>query len=98
MATTMDRTHPGTAESPPSSAESPAPYPLTGDGGFCYEIRIRDHLETYWHSWFEGWQLTNLAGGEVLLHRWNADQSALHGVLTKIRDLNLTLLSVQRVR
>jgi len=64
---------------------------------FAYEIRIRDHLETYWHRWFEGWQTANLEGGEVILTRANADQPALHGALIKIRDLNLTLLAVRRV-
>lgn len=62
-----------------------------------YEIRIKDHLETYWCEWFEGWVITNLESGEVLLRCNNVDQSALHGTLNKIRDLNLTLLSVYRI-
>jgi len=62
-----------------------------------YEIRIKDHLETYWYEWFEGWSVTNLECGEVLLRRYNVDQSALHGALNKIRDLNLMLLSVTRI-
>lgn len=61
-----------------------------------YEIRIKDHLETYWYEWFEGWSITDLECGEVLLRRYNVDQSALHGALNKIRDLNLTLISVTR--
>jgi hypothetical protein len=61
-----------------------------------YEIRIKDHLETYWYEWFEGWSITNLECGEVLLRCDNPDQSALHGALNKIRDLNLMLLSVTR--
>ena len=59
-----------------------------------YEIRVKDHLETYWFAWFEGWSINNLENGEVLLSRPSVDQSALHGALNKIRDLNLTLLSV----
>jgi hypothetical protein len=59
-----------------------------------YEIRIKDHLNTYWYEWFEGWNISNLECGEVLLRRYNVDQSALHGALNKIRDLNLLLLSV----
>jgi hypothetical protein len=59
-----------------------------------YEIKIRDHLETYWYEWFEGWSITNLENDVVLLRRSNVDQSALHGALNMIRDLNLTLLSV----
>jgi hypothetical protein len=59
-----------------------------------YEIRVKDHLETYWFEWFEGWAVTNLENGEVLLKSYTVDQSKLHGALNKIRDLNLTLLSV----
>jgi hypothetical protein len=62
-----------------------------------YEIRVKDHLETYWNEWFEGWSITNLACGEVLLRCQRVDQSALHGALNKIRDLNLVLLSVTRI-
>jgi hypothetical protein len=63
-----------------------------------YEIRVRDHLDPCWLEWFEGWTVTNLENGEVLLYCANADQSALHGVLNKIRDLNLRLLSVAQVK
>ena len=62
-----------------------------------YEIRIGNHLNTYWSEWFEGWVLTNLENGEVLMSRAQVDQSALHGVLNKIRDLNLTLISVSPI-
>jgi len=62
-----------------------------------YEIRIRNHLNTCWSEWFEGWVLTNLENGEVLMSRTQVDQSALHGVLNKIRDLNLTLISVSPI-
>jgi len=61
-----------------------------------YEIKIRDHLETYWFEWFKGWSITNLENGEVLLSSSKIDQSALHGALNKISNLNLTLLSVTR--
>ncbi|TRZ50933.1 hypothetical protein D4S03_05895 [bacterium] len=62
-----------------------------------YEIRVKDHLDTYWHEWFEGWSITNLENGEVLLNSQVVDQSKLHGALNKIRDLNLTLLSVTSI-
>lgn len=62
-----------------------------------YEIRVRDHLDTYWHAWFEDWTVTNLENGEVLLKKLGVDHSALHGVLNKIRDLNLTLISVTQI-
>ena len=64
-------------------------------GAVGYEIRVRDHLETYWLSWFEGWSVTNLENGEFLVKSTGVDQSKLHGVLNKIRDLNLTLLGVR---
>ena len=59
-----------------------------------YEIRVRDHLDTSWADWFDGWEITNLEGGDILLTSTTADQSALHGALNKIRDLNLKLISV----
>lgn len=62
-----------------------------------YEIRVRDHLETYWQAWFDGWSVTNLDNGEVLLSKLGVDQSALHGALNKIRDLNLTLIAVTQI-
>jgi hypothetical protein len=62
-----------------------------------YEIRIRNHLNAGWAEWFDGWEMQNLENGEVLLFLEQADQSALHGVLNKIRDLNLVLVSVKRL-
>ena len=62
-----------------------------------YEIRVRDHLDTHWLGWFDGWNVTNLENGEVLLRKLGVDQSALHGVLNKIRDLNLTLVAVAQI-
>ena len=64
--------------------------------GSAYEIRVQDHLETYWSEYFEGWSISNLENGEVLLTNPNVDQAGLHGVLNRIRDLNLTLLSVSQ--
>ncbi len=61
-----------------------------------YEIKVRDHLDSHWYTWFEGWTITNLDNGEVLLRNESIDQSGVHGALNKIRDLNLTLLSVTR--
>jgi hypothetical protein len=72
----------------------PAQPQISCQGVIGYEIRVKDHLETYWFEWFEGWSVTNLENGEVLLKSLSVDQSKLHGTLNKIRDLNLTLLSV----
>lgn len=67
---------------------------LGGDSGSSYEIRVRNHLETHWSAFFDGWFISNLENGEVLIYNTDVDQAGLHGVLNKIRDLNLTLLSV----
>jgi hypothetical protein len=77
---------------------APLPVSPRARSGVGYEIRVRDHLDPCWWHWFEGWTVTNLDDGEVLLHNASVDQSALHGALNKIRDLNLTLLSVVRER
>jgi hypothetical protein len=66
----------------------------TDKEGNGYELRVKDHFETYWFEWFEGWLITNLENGEVLLKSNGVDQSKLHGALNKIRDLNLKLISV----
>ena len=61
-----------------------------------YEIRIRGHLDQWWSEWFAGLQLTHLEGDETLLSGSLPDQAALHGLLERIRDLNITLISVTR--
>ena len=62
-----------------------------------YEIRIKNHLDFHWERWFEGMVITLTNGGVTILSGEVIDQPALHGILEKIRNLNLTLLSVQRV-
>jgi hypothetical protein len=59
-----------------------------------YEIRIRGQLENHWSAWFEGLTLTLLENGETLIAGPLQDQAALHGILAKIRDLGLQLISV----
>jgi hypothetical protein len=66
------------------------------NSGCAYEIRVKDHLEKHWLAYFLDWSIENLENGEVLLKASNIDQAGLHGVLNKIRDLNLTLLSVRK--
>jgi hypothetical protein len=63
-----------------------------------YQIRIKGHLGREWAEWFEGLALTALDNGETLLTGAVVDQAALHGVLRKVRDLGIPLLSVVRVK
>jgi len=59
-----------------------------------YEIKIEGNLNPNWSNWFASMTLTQLAGGETLISGSLPDQAALHGLLERIRDLNLKLLSV----
>jgi hypothetical protein len=61
-----------------------------------YQITVEGLLDTRWSEWFEGWTVTPQEDGTTILTIPLVDQAALHGVLTKIRDLNLSLLSVQK--
>ncbi len=67
-----------------------------------YEIKVQGQLDSLWGQWFEGMELSNVVNGEIgvactLISGQVADQAELHGLLIKIRDLNLKLLSVRRV-
>jgi hypothetical protein len=62
-----------------------------------YHIRLKGHLAQYWSSWFDNLTISNEANGEAVLCGPLADQTALHGVLIKIRDLGLPLLAVTTV-
>jgi hypothetical protein len=60
---------------------------------YC-EIKVKGHLDPRWSDWFAGLTLTLLEGDVTLLSGLLPDQSALHGLLERIRDVNLTLISV----
>jgi len=62
-----------------------------------YEIRLKGHLDDRWVEWFEGLTITLEEGGNALLTGPVVDQAALHGLLKKVRDLGLPLLSVHAI-
>jgi hypothetical protein len=62
-----------------------------------YEIRVKGHLPQDWSAWLEGLSITYGPNGETVLTGPLRDQAALFGVVLKVRDLGLTLLSVNRV-
>jgi hypothetical protein len=63
-----------------------------------YQIRIRGHLGPQWADWFEGLTMTLEDNGDTLLTGTVVDQAALHGLLKKVRDLGLPLVSVCPVK
>lgn len=61
-----------------------------------YEIRVDGVLDGRWSEWFQGLQIDN-QGGETVLSGTLPDQPALHGILDKVRDLGLTIITVRRL-
>ncbi len=66
-------------------------------GSGRYEIRLKGHLQLRWAAWFDDMTLTHDDDGTTVIRGSVADQAALHGLLTKVRDIGLPLLSVVRV-
>ena len=62
-----------------------------------YEIRLKGHLDDRWADWFEGLTITLEDQGDTLLTGLVVDQAALHGLLKKVRDLGMPLVSVSPV-
>ncbi|TFD28364.1 hypothetical protein [Cryobacterium cryoconiti] len=60
-----------------------------------YEIRLRGQLEESWSDWFEGFTLTGTVDGTTVLTGPVIDQAALHGLLRRVSDLGVTLISVK---
>ena len=71
----------------------------TGDPqeGERYEIRFKGHLDRRWAAWFDGLSLTNPSDGTTVIRGSVADQAALHGLLQKLRDFGLPLISVTEI-
>src|SRR2546421_1434449 len=79
-------------------------YPITvkkwyREGGAMpvYEIRVKGHLDQRWSAWFDGMSITNEANGNAIISGPLVDQAALHSLLIKVYNLNLTLVSVLHV-
>ena len=70
--------------------------PAKRDEVAFYEIRVQGMLDESWSEWLGGLDVRPLASGETLLSGHIRDQSALHGLLNKIRDLGLPLLGVEK--
>jgi hypothetical protein len=60
----------------------------------AYRIRLKEQLDQRWSDWLGGLKMIHEANGETVLVGEVVDQSALHGLLSKIRDLQLTLISI----
>ena len=69
----------------------------TANGAGRYEIRLKGHLDSRWASWFDGLTLTNCSDGTTVISGPVVDQSALHGLLQKVRDVGVPLISVTRL-
>jgi hypothetical protein len=74
-------------------SNEPKPKP-TPPQPVIYQIRIKGHLNAQWRDWFEGLTITLEEDGDTLLTGPVIDQAALHGLLKKVRDLGLPLVSV----
>lgn len=69
---------------------------MANSEGGNYEIRVRGLLDVRWSAWFDGLRLERQADGTTLIHGSLVDQAALHGLLARVRDLGLSLISVTR--
>jgi hypothetical protein len=67
------------------------------DDQAIYSIKVKGILDEQWSDWFNGMTVTPNSDEDTILTGWIRDQAALHGLLNKIRDLGLTLLSVERL-
>jgi hypothetical protein len=71
--------------------------PTGHDGAGRYQLRLEGHLEPRWAAWFDDLTLTTHRDGTTTIAGHVLDQAALHGLLQKVRDVGLPLISVNRV-
>ncbi len=76
-------------------SETPTPPGKWNDAG-RYEIRLKGHLDARWTAWFDGLSLRNERDGTTVISGPVIDQAALHGLLRRVRDVGLPLVSVSR--
>lgn len=69
----------------------------SGTAGARYEIVVEGRLDGHWSDWFDGLVVENLPNGRAMLCGPLPDQAALHGVVMRIFNLNLTLVSIRKV-
>jgi hypothetical protein len=74
----------------PQPARSPSPR-------YWYAIRVEGLLDAHWSEWLEGMTITHEEGGVTRLEGPVIDQAALHGLLSKLRDLRLTIVTLERL-
>lgn len=67
------------------------------EGAFRYEIRVQGHLDARWMDWMDGLTFVQASDGTTALVGPLADQAALHGVLNRMRDLGIPIVSVRRL-
>jgi hypothetical protein len=67
------------------------------DSPVHYEIRVKGHLDARWAPWLDALSLTNESDGTTTIHGPVVDQAALHGVLQRLRDVAVPLISVTQV-
>ncbi len=78
-------------------SNEPEPNPTPGESAI-YQIRLKGHLGSQWTAWFEGLTITLEEEGDTLLTGPVIDQAALHGLLKKVRDLGMPVVSVNQVQ
>lgn len=71
---------------------------IDSSGPTIYQIRVKSHLGSEWMDWFDGLAITREENGDTLLTGPVVDQAALHGLLKKVRDLGMSLISVNPVQ
>jgi hypothetical protein len=77
-------------------SETPAPTGTWSEAG-RYEIRLKGRLDSRWAAWFDGLALSHDSDGTTVIRGRVVDQAALHGLLQKVRDVGLPMVSVVRV-